>query len=159
MISLILIFGCLCRSSSWWLRPHIGVCRLLWPLLRAWMGDYGVVFREMYFLYGYHRAPQKMLPNFLHVSPKTSISFKPWLVPEWRSCSVWASTNRSRRLLMGVMGFLLPVPPVTVDWSPNGAKCLSPLKECPNLLARVLLHVLDYFSKTCPLDCGVFLLL
>ena len=51
MISLILIFGFLCRSSSWWLWPHIGVCRLLWPLLRAWMWDFGPVFRELYFLW------------------------------------------------------------------------------------------------------------
>ena len=49
MISLALIFGILCRSSSWWLGPHIGVCRLLWPLLRAWMGDFGRAFRETYF--------------------------------------------------------------------------------------------------------------
>ena len=51
MISLIFIFWCLCRSSSWWLWPHIGVCKLLWPLLRAWMGDSGLVFCEMYVLY------------------------------------------------------------------------------------------------------------
>ena len=34
MISLILIFGFLCRSSSWWLWPHIGWGRMVWPLLR-----------------------------------------------------------------------------------------------------------------------------
>ena len=37
MISLILIFGCLCRSSSWRPWPHIGGCRLVWPLLRPQM--------------------------------------------------------------------------------------------------------------------------
>ena len=37
MISLILIFGCLCRSSCWRPWPHIGGCRLVWPLLRPQM--------------------------------------------------------------------------------------------------------------------------
>ena len=37
MISLILIFGFLCRSSSWRPWPHIGGCRLVWPLLRPQM--------------------------------------------------------------------------------------------------------------------------
>ena len=37
MISLILIFGFLCRSSSWWLWPHIGWGRMVWPLLRPQM--------------------------------------------------------------------------------------------------------------------------
>ena len=37
MISLILILGFLCRSSSWRPWPHIGGCRLVWPLLRPQM--------------------------------------------------------------------------------------------------------------------------
>ena len=35
--SLLFVFGFLYWSSSWRLGPHIGVCRLLWPLLRAGM--------------------------------------------------------------------------------------------------------------------------
>ena len=37
MISLIFIFGFLCRSSSWRLWTHIGWGRLFWPLLRPQM--------------------------------------------------------------------------------------------------------------------------
>ena len=33
--SLLLVFGFLARWSGWWLRPHTGIWRLVWPLLWA----------------------------------------------------------------------------------------------------------------------------
>ena len=48
--SLLFIFGFLCWSSSWRWQPHIGVCRLLWPLLRAGMAVLTQFFCKMYFL-------------------------------------------------------------------------------------------------------------
>ena len=49
--SLSLLFGFLCWSSSWRWQPHIGWCRLLWPLLRAGMAVLTHFFCKRYFLY------------------------------------------------------------------------------------------------------------
>ena len=99
MISLILIFGCLCRSSSWWLGPHIGVCRLLWPLLRASMGDFGPVLCELYLLWVWYSVsliepPKNVSKLFKCFTPQNKHFFQT-LIPEWRSCSIWASTDPS----------------------------------------------------------------
>ena len=55
MISLILIFGFLCRSSSWWPWPHIGCARLFWPLLRPQMAVLDHFFCKIYFLWVWRR--------------------------------------------------------------------------------------------------------
>ena len=55
MISLILIFGFLCRSSSWWPWPHIGGGRLFWPLLRPQMAVLDHFFCKIYFLWVWRR--------------------------------------------------------------------------------------------------------
>ena len=49
--SLSLLFGFLWWSSSWRWQPHIGWCRLLWPLPRAGMAFLTHFFCKMYFLY------------------------------------------------------------------------------------------------------------
>ena len=49
--SLSLLFGFLWWSSSWRWQPHIGWCRLLWPLPRAGMAVLTHFFCKMYFLY------------------------------------------------------------------------------------------------------------
>ena len=66
--SLLFIFGFLYWSSSWRLGPHIGVCRLLWPLLRAGMAVLTHFFCKMYFLYA-SRSRKKNLTTFLGVLP------------------------------------------------------------------------------------------
>ena len=55
MISLVLLFGFLCRSSSWWPWPHIGGGRLFWPLLRPQMALLGHFFCKIYFLWVWRR--------------------------------------------------------------------------------------------------------
>ena len=44
-------YGFLYWSSSWRWQPHIGVCRMLWPLLRAGMAFLTHFFCKMYFSY------------------------------------------------------------------------------------------------------------
>ena len=55
MISLVLLFGFLCRSSSWWPWPHIGGGRLFWLLLRPQMALLGHFFCKIYFLWVWRR--------------------------------------------------------------------------------------------------------
>ena len=55
MISLVLLFGFLCRSSSWWPWPHIGGGRLFWRLLRPQMALLGHFFCKIYFLWVWRR--------------------------------------------------------------------------------------------------------
>ena len=66
--SLLFIFGFLCWSSSWRWQPHIGVCRLLWPLLRAQMAVLTQFFCKMYFLY-VSRSRKKIWATFFCVFP------------------------------------------------------------------------------------------
>ena len=88
--SLLFIFGFLCCSSSWRWQPHIGVCRLLWPLLRAQMAVLTQFFCKMYFLY-VSRSRKKNLGNIFLRFPTEKKSFfvgGPWFArfPEIR-CS------------------------------------------------------------------------
>ena len=55
-------------SSSWWWQPHIGVCRLFWPLLRAGMAVLTQFFCKMYFLC-VSQSRKKKLGNFFLVLP------------------------------------------------------------------------------------------
>ena len=55
MISLILIFEFLCRSSSWWPWPHIGGGRLFWPLLRPQMIVFDQFFCKICFVWVWRR--------------------------------------------------------------------------------------------------------
>ena len=55
MISLIFIFGFLCRSSSWRLWTHIGWGRLFWPLLRPQMIVFDQFFCKICFLWVWRR--------------------------------------------------------------------------------------------------------
>ena len=57
-------------SSSWRWQPHIGVCRLLWPLLRARMAVLTDFFCKMYFLC-VSQSRKKTLGNFF-------FGFTPW---------------------------------------------------------------------------------
>ena len=66
--SLLFRFGFLSWSSSWRLGPHIGVCRLLWPLLRAGMAVLTQFFCKMYFLY-IRRERKKNLATLWGVLP------------------------------------------------------------------------------------------
>ena len=68
--SLLLIFGFLFWSSSWRWQPHIGVCRLLWSLLRAGMVVLTHFFCKVYFSY-VSRSCKKKLDSFF-------FSFTPW---------------------------------------------------------------------------------
>ena len=72
--SLLFIFGFLYWSSSWRWQPHIGVCRLLWPLLRAGMAVLTQFFCKMYFLY-VSWSRRKNLGNFFLVLPRNSSFF------------------------------------------------------------------------------------
>ena len=49
--SLLLAFGFLYWSSSWWWQPHIAGCKLFRPLLRAGISVFDHFFCKMYFLY------------------------------------------------------------------------------------------------------------
>ena len=79
--SLLLIFGFLYWSSSWRWQPHIGLCRLLWSLLRAGMAVLTHFFCKMYFLY-ISRIRKKKLDTFYSVlPPERAVFFRrgPWL--------------------------------------------------------------------------------
>ena len=91
--SLSFIFGFLYWSSSWRWGPHIGVCRLLWPLPRAGMAVLTQFFAKC-ILYMHPGAPKKF-DNFLGVLPPETASFLgggPWLprFPELGFC--WQRT-------------------------------------------------------------------
>ena len=66
--SLLFIFGFLFWSSSWCLRPHIGVSFSVWPLLRAGMVVLDQFFSKMYFLYIW-RSQNKNFTKFCEVLP------------------------------------------------------------------------------------------
>ena len=72
--SLLFVFGLLCWSSSWRWQPHIGTCRLFWPLLRAGMAVLTQFFCKMYFLY-VSRSQKKNLGNFFLVLPPEKAVF------------------------------------------------------------------------------------
>ena len=55
MISLILIFGFLCRSSSWWPWPSIDCGRLVWPLLRPQKAVFYIFFCKICFWWVWRR--------------------------------------------------------------------------------------------------------
>ena len=61
-------------SSSWRWQPHIGVCRLLWPLLRARMAVLTDFFCKMYF-YVYHRAAKNAGQLFFWFYPLKELFF------------------------------------------------------------------------------------
>ena len=44
-----LIFGFLSWTSRWWLQHHMGMCRLVWPLLRTGIDILDHFFCKMYF--------------------------------------------------------------------------------------------------------------
>ena len=66
--SLLLAFGFLYWSSSWWWQPHIAGCKFFWPLLRARMTVFDQFFCKMYFLY-VSRSRKKILAVFWGVLP------------------------------------------------------------------------------------------
>ena len=66
--SLLLAFGFLYWSSSWWWQPHIAGCKFFWPLLRAGMTVFDQFFCKMYFLY-VSRSRKKILAVFWGVLP------------------------------------------------------------------------------------------
>ena len=68
MIS-VLSFGYLYWSSSRRWQAHIRGCKLLRPLLRAEMGDFGSIFREIYFLWVWWTSTQKNLVQIFRVLP------------------------------------------------------------------------------------------
>ena len=71
--SLLFIFGFLYWSSSWRLGPHIGVCRLLWPLLRAGMAVLTHFFLQN-FLY-VSRSQKKIWATFFWFYPPETAVF------------------------------------------------------------------------------------
>ena len=73
--SLLFIFGFLYWSSSWRWQPHIGVCRLLWPLLRAGMAVLTQFFCKMYFLYVSQSRKKNVSNFFLVLPPETAVFF------------------------------------------------------------------------------------
>ena len=74
--SLLFIFGFLFWSSSWCLRPHIGVSFSVWPLPRAGMVVLDQFFSKMYFLYIW-RSPPKNLTEFWGVlAPQNKVYFR-----------------------------------------------------------------------------------
>ena len=90
--SLLFVFGFLYWSSSWRLGPHIGVCRLLWPLLRAGMAVLTHFFLQNVFSIYKTRAQKKFgnpvggftppKKGFFPV-PGPSWSFSEIVVPTW----------------------------------------------------------------------------
>ena len=66
--SLLFLFGFLFWSSSWCLRPHIGMSFSVWPLLRAGMVVLDQFFSKMYFLYIW-RSQNKNFTKFCEVLP------------------------------------------------------------------------------------------
>ena len=72
--SLLFVFGLLCWSSSWRWQPHIGTCRLFWPLLRAGMAVLTQFFCKMYFLY-VSRSRKKIWATFFCVFPLKKVVF------------------------------------------------------------------------------------
>ena len=74
--SLLFIFGFLYWSSSWRWQPHIGVCRLLWPLLRAGMVLLAQFFCKMYFVYASRSRKKNLTTFFLVWPPKTAAFFR-----------------------------------------------------------------------------------
>ena len=75
MIS-VLSIGYLYWSSSWQWQAHIRGCKLLRPLPRAEMSDFGPVFGKMYFLWVWW-SPQKMLVKIFWVLPPQNRLFCP----------------------------------------------------------------------------------
>ena len=90
MIS-VLIFGFLWWSSSWRWQPHIGVCRLLWPLLRAGMAVLTQFFLQNVFFICIPEPQKKFGRIFWCFTPQKETFFfigGAWLArfPELRAC-------------------------------------------------------------------------
>ena len=91
MIS-VLSFGYLYWSSSWRWQAHIRGCKLLRPLPRAEMGDFGPVFRKMYFLWVWWSPKKVLVQIFWVLPPKTGYFAQP---PETSLplCGNWGCTE------------------------------------------------------------------
>ena len=76
--SLLLIFGFLFWSSSWRWQPPIGVCRLLWPLLRAGMAFLTHFFLQNVFFICIPEPEKKLHKFFLQFYPLKELFFS-WL--------------------------------------------------------------------------------
>ena len=91
MISL-LSFGYLYWSSSWRWQADIRGCKLLRPLPRAEMNDFGSVFRKMYFLWVWWSPKTILVQLFWVLPPKTGYFAQP---PETSLplCGNWGCTE------------------------------------------------------------------
>ena len=67
-----------------------------------------VRFFEKCIFYGYDITPQKIWKTFyMFDPPKTSISFKPWSHPGWKSCSIFQKTGPLWYILALAVPFLI----------------------------------------------------
>ena len=122
MIS-VLSIGYLYWSSSWQWQAHIRGCKLLRPLPRAEMSDFGPVFRKMYFLWVWW-SPQKILFQIFWVLPPKTGYFAQPSENSLPLCRNWGSTettiNINDRLICPFLGRT----PISA-WNPNSRKALT----------------------------------
>ena len=122
MIS-VLSFEYLYWSSSWQWQAHIRGCKLLRPLPRAEMSDFGPVFRKMYFLWVWW-SPQKILVQIFWVLPPKTGYFAQPSENSLPLCRNWGSTettiNINDRLICPFLGRT----PISA-WNPNSRKAMT----------------------------------
>ena len=140
MIS-VLSIGYLYWSSSWQWQAHIRGCKLLRPLPRAEMSDFGPVFHKMYFLWVW-LSPKKLLVQFFWVLPPKTGYFAQPSETSLPLCGNWGSTETTININDRLIFQFLGTTPISAKWNsatPIPAKWPYPPKKthlCGNLCGK-----------------------